>query len=50
MQIALTAEQERLRLQLREYFTALATPEYQAEMLTAISVYALHRQATLPRR
>jgi hypothetical protein len=27
-----------------------ATPEYQAEMLTAISVYALHRQATLPRR
>src|SRR6187549_1851856 len=35
MQIALTAEQERLRSQLREYFAGLATPEYQAEMATS---------------
>src|SRR5262252_4852072 len=35
MQIALTAEQESLRRQLREYFAGLVTPEYQAEMATS---------------
>ncbi len=32
MHIALTAEQEKLRLQLREYFLGLVTPDYQAEL------------------
>ena len=35
MQIALSKEQESLRLHLREYFASLVTPEYRAEMATS---------------
>src|SRR5258705_9584833 len=44
MQIALSKEQESLRRQLREYFSGLVTPAYQAELATSEGGGPLYHQ------
>jgi alkylation response protein AidB-like acyl-CoA dehydrogenase len=45
MQIALTAEQEALRAELREYFAALVTPERRAALAASTSDFDADKQA-----